>query len=175
MEYLDSRISIVNPFNGWLSAYQLLGMTGREISPSTLFIYSAKFLLRGLFEVGKIVLSAHPGETYTQSSVATVSTEPRLKFRSSQGLAKFSSLKLDRFNLKFCSSGLPFHCCGQNILHVTQMGCKTTNFTCFHGNTANKGFCSVQIDLQNAVIIFVLCFATLQNKLATAVAENPEI
>ena len=65
-------------------------MTGREISSSTLFIYSAKFLLRSLFEVGKIVLSAHyPAETYTQSSVATVRTEPaqglsRLKFRSSQ-------------------------------------------------------------------------------------------
>jgi len=67
------------------------------------------------------------------------------------------------------------HCCGQNILHVTQMGCKTTNFTCFHGNTANKGFCSVQIDLQNAVIIFVVCFATLQNKLATAVDGNPRL
>ena len=53
------------------------------------------------------------------------------------------------------------------------MGYKTTNFTCFHGKTANKGFCSVQIDLQNAVIIFVLCFATLQNKLATAVSGHP--
>jgi len=61
------------------------------------------------------------------------------------------------------------HCCGQDILHVTQMGCKTTNFGCFHGNTANKGFCTVRIDLQNAVVILVLCFATLQNKLATAV------
>ena len=27
----------------------------------------------------------------------------------------------------------------------------------------------MQIDLQNAVIIFVVCFATLQNKLVTAV------
>jgi len=35
------------------------------------------------------------------------------------------------------------HCCGQNILHATQMGCKTTKFACFHGNTANKGFCSM--------------------------------
>jgi hypothetical protein len=51
------------------------------------------------------------------------------------------------------------------------MGCKTTNFGCFHGNTANKGFCTVQIDLQNMVVILVLCFATLQNKLATAVCE----
>jgi len=52
-----------------------------------------------------------------------------------------------------------------------QMGCKTTNFGCFHGNSVNKGFCGVQIDLQNAVVILVLCFATLQNKLATAVAR----
>jgi hypothetical protein len=64
------------------------------------------------------------------------------------------------------------HCCGQNILHVTQMGCKTTNFGCFHGNTANKGFCAVQTDLQNAVVILFLCFATLQNKLATAVGAS---
>jgi len=61
------------------------------------------------------------------------------------------------------------HCCGQNILHVRKIQCKTTNFGCFHGNTANKGFCTVQIGLQNGVIILVLCFATLQNKLATAV------
>jgi hypothetical protein len=61
------------------------------------------------------------------------------------------------------------HCCGQNILHVTQMGCKTINFDRFRGNTANKGFCRVRIDLQNAVVILVLRFATLQNKLATAV------
>ena len=66
-------------------------------------------------------------------------------------------------------SSLIKHCCGQDILHVIQMGCKTTNFGCFHGNTANKGFYTVQIDLQNAVVILVLCFATLQNKLATAV------
>jgi hypothetical protein len=62
-----------------------------------------------------------------------------------------------------------WHCCGQNILHVTQMGCKTINFDRFRGNTANKGFCRVRIDLQNAVVILVLRFATLQNKLATAV------
>ena len=61
------------------------------------------------------------------------------------------------------------HCCGQDILHVTQKGCKTTNFGCFNGNTANKEFCTVQIDLQNVVVILFLCFATLQNKLATAV------
>jgi hypothetical protein len=63
------------------------------------------------------------------------------------------------------------HCCGQNILHVTQMGCKTINFDRFRGNTANKGFCRVRIDLQNAVVILVLRFATLQNKLATAVTQ----
>jgi hypothetical protein len=50
-----------------------------------------------------------------------------------------------------------------------QMGCKTINFDRFRGNTANKGFCRVRIDLQNAVVILVLRFATLQNKLATAV------
>jgi hypothetical protein len=65
--------------------------------------------------------------------------------------------------------GERLHCCGQNILHVMQMGFKTTIFGCFHGNTANKGFCRVRIDPQNAVVILVLCFATLQNKLATAV------
>ena len=61
------------------------------------------------------------------------------------------------------------HCCGQNILHITQMGCKTINFGRFRGNTANKGFCRVRIDLQNAVVILGLCSATLQKKLAAAV------
>jgi hypothetical protein len=64
------------------------------------------------------------------------------------------------------------HSCGQDILHGMQMGCKTTNFGCFHGNAANKGFCAVQINLQNAVVILVLCLATMQNKLATAVMAS---
>jgi len=33
----------------------------------------------------------------------------------------------------------------------------------------------MQIDLQNAVIILVLCFATLQNKLATAVLDSLDL
>jgi len=47
---------------------------------------------------------------------------------------------------ELCTAGtrvLILHCCGQNILHAMQMGCKTTNFACFHSNTANKGFCSM--------------------------------
>jgi hypothetical protein len=55
------------------------------------------------------------------------------------------------------------------------MGCKTINFDRFRGNTANKEFCRVRIDLQNVVVILVLRFATLQNKLATAVIFDPEV